>query len=130
MENLPYIIHTNRELGLMLRGMKPLAFFMEDYSRTPDSLLRYFRMFDRHVALGRFIKHEHPVPNALDWKVYYILYALPGEEWRIQRMIDLRERPEPWSDEREREFGMLLGYEDWMNDVWLSRYQTKRAEDA
>ena len=130
MKSLPYTVHTNMELGLMLRGLKPLAFFMEDYSRTPERLLRYFRMFDRHVASGRFVKREHPVANAARWNVHYILYALPSEEWRIESMIELRERPGPWSADRERAFGQLLGYEEWMNDVWLARYPVGQASDA
>lgn len=130
MRDLPYTVHTNIELGLMLRGLKPLALFVEDYSRTPDCLLRYFRMFDRHVASGRFVKREHPVGNAGNRNIQYLLYMLSGEEWRANRMIELRERPGPWSAYREREFGQLLGYEDWMNDVWLDRYPVKDQDGA
>lgn len=47
---LPYLDHTNRELGLMLRGTKPLAYFMDIVGHEPDICIRYWRMFDRHVA--------------------------------------------------------------------------------
>jgi threonine aldolase len=30
--------------------------------------------------------------------------------------------PGAWSSERERRYGTLLGYEDWQNDIWLSRH--------
>ncbi len=130
MKSLPYIVHTNMELGLMLRGQKPLACFVEDYSRSPDCVIRYLRMFDRHVEAGRLVKHEKPLPNALDMDVRYILYSLPGEEWRIDKMLELRNRPGPWTADREREFGTLLGYEEWMNDIWLERYPVRIQDNA
>ncbi len=123
MKSLPYLIHTNLELGLMLRGAKPLALFAEEYERTPECLLRYLRMFDRHVDAGRFVRREHPVATG-SHRFRYIFYALPAEEWRIERMIHLKELPGAWTSEREREEGQLLGYEDWMNDHWLDRYST------
>jgi hypothetical protein len=43
--SLPYVIHTNRELGLMLKGIKPLAKFVDGEGRFPDVMLRYFQMF-------------------------------------------------------------------------------------
>ena len=42
----------------MLRAIKPLAYFMEFVGREPDCLVRYLRLFDRHVAAGRLIKRE------------------------------------------------------------------------
>ena len=53
LRQLPYLVHTNRELGLMLRGIKPLAYFMDIIGQEPDICIRYWRMFDRHVAVGR-----------------------------------------------------------------------------
>jgi hypothetical protein len=47
LRQLPYLLHTNRELGLMLRGIKPLAYFADVAGREPDYLARYWRMFDR-----------------------------------------------------------------------------------
>jgi hypothetical protein len=52
LRQLPYLVHTNRELGLMLRGIKPLSYFMEAVGYEPDLCIRYWRMFDRHVAAG------------------------------------------------------------------------------
>ncbi|MBN3559478.1 hypothetical protein JYA60_14710 [Sphingomonas yabuuchiae] len=101
----------------MLRGLKPLAMFVSEYERTPECLTRYFRMFDRHVESGRFVKREHAVA-AETYRFSYVLYALPAEAWRIDRMIRLKELPGQWGSDREREEGHLLGYEDWMNDVW------------
>lgn len=129
MKRLPYVVHTNLELGLMLRGTKPLAMLVEEYERTPDCLRRYLRMFDRHAESGRFVKGEHPVAASGN-RFRYIFYALPKEAWRIERMIRLKELPGAWSAEREREEGHLLGYESWMSDIWIDRHAMKTPSDA
>ena len=124
LRSLPYLVHTNRELGLMLRGIKPLAMFGFIEGNEVNCVLRYLRMFDRHVAAGRFTRHEHTSTlHQLDNRLYrQIFYTLPAEEWRVDAMLNLLAAPGPWSNERERRFGTLLGYEDWQNDFWLSRY--------
>ena len=45
-------------------------------------------------------------------------------------MIRLKELPGPWSAEREREEGHLLGYEGWMSDIWIDRHAMKTPNDA
>ena len=120
-EHLPYRIHTNRELGLMLTGMKPLAMFVDGKDRYPDVVLRYLRLFDRHVAAGRFVRRDHLCSSPVDTYITHrILFALPSEAWRIDAMIDLKSSS-IWSDEHERREGELLGYEPWMNDYWIAR---------
>jgi hypothetical protein len=121
LRSLPYLLHTNRELGLMLRGTKPLAFFSYIDGNEVDCVLRYMRMFDRHVAAGRFGKREQISPvNGLLYR--QVFYTLPNEGWRVDAMLELLALPGAWSNERERRYGALLGYEDWQNDVWLSRH--------
>ena len=56
---LGYAIHTNRELGFMLGGSKPLAVFSDAYGQFPDVVLRYLRIFDRYVARGAFVKRDY-----------------------------------------------------------------------
>ena len=120
---LPYRLHTNCELGMMLRGEKPLAVFCDGYGFFPDAVVRYLRMFDRHVTTGRFVKREYVVPdlsrgpNLLGW--HTLLYALPEEEWRIDAMIALR-LSEAWSNAQEREEGRLLGYAEWQCDAYMA----------
>ena len=115
---LPYKLHTNRELGLMLAGQKPLAMFVEAESRFPDVLLSYFRLFDRHVASGQLVRRDHfSRPNS-QYVLHRVLFALPAEVWRIDAMIELKEF-QKWSREQEQREGELLGYETWMNDHWL-----------
>ena len=117
--NLPYLVHTNRELGLMLAGRKPLAVFVDGRDRFPEVVRRYLRLFDRHVALGAITRSDH-FSMAAWGECHHILFTLPGEEWRVQAMLDLILSNEPWTSAHERPQGELLGYDDWMNDHWLT----------
>jgi hypothetical protein len=123
LRNLPYLVHTNRELGLMLRGLKPLAYFAEARGYEQDCCIRYWRMFDRHLATGRLVKCEfvEPAPQRPEIQIRSIFYVLPGEEWRVEAMRSLLRQSGGWSSEKERRFGELLGYEHWQNDYWLSQ---------
>ncbi len=119
---MPYQIHTNRELGLMLKGVKPLAVFGDAYDQLSDVLGRYLRLFDRQVSQGRFVGREYVElgRNGDRRHVHVFLYALPSEEWRIDAMIQLRLGEPVWSAAHERREGQLLGYEDWQNDLWIA----------
>ncbi|QOZ42198.1 hypothetical protein XH89_00980 [Bradyrhizobium sp. CCBAU 53340] len=123
----PYLVHTNRELGLMLRGAKPLAYFMDIIGREPDVCLRYWRMFDRHVDLGRLIRREvfEPCPGLPQLKYRRLFYALPGHEWRIDAMLALLNELEAWSEDHERRSCELLGYEGWQIDYWLAHRRSR-----
>lgn len=126
LRRLPYLVHTNRELGLMPRGTKPLAYFLEVVGRGPDICIRYWRMFDRHVAAGRLKKREvFEVFTKLEHR--RLFYALPGHEWRIDAMLALLNELESWTDDRERRFSELLGYESWQIDHWLTYRHARRA---
>jgi hypothetical protein len=122
LRQLPYLVHTNRELGLMLRGTKPLAYFMDVVGHEPDICIRYWRMFDRHVAVGRLLRCEviEACPELPPLKCRRLFYALPGHEWRVDAMLTLLNEPGSWCDARERRFGELLGYEGWQIDYWLT----------
>jgi hypothetical protein len=124
LRSLPYQVHTNRELRLMLAGKKPLAVFADGQGCFPDNLVRYLRHFDRHVQSGRLVRRDHITPPSGDrtFAVHTILFSLPGEEWRIDEMIKLRLGSDTWSAAHERREGELLGYEDWMNDIWAARH--------
>jgi hypothetical protein len=126
LRQLPYLGHNNRELGLMLRGTKPLAYFLNVVASEFDINIRYWRMFDRHVAAGRFIKREvFDVFANLEHR--RLFYALPGHEWRIDAMLTLTNELEAWSDDHERRFSELLGYESWQIDYWLRYRRARRA---
>jgi hypothetical protein len=123
---LPYLSHSGRELGLMLRGTKPLTYFLNVVASEFDFNIRYWRMFDRHVAAGRLIKREvFEVISGLEHR--RLFYALPGHEWRIDAMLTLINELAAWSDGHERRFSELLGYESWQIDHWLRYCRARRA---
>jgi len=127
-DSLGYEVHTNRELGLMLRGKKPLAVFADFEGFFPTCVLRYLRMFDRHVLAGRFIKWAHREYREIRGarqELVTILYAQPSEEWRIDEMLNLRRHFADWTNELERREGELLGYTDEQNENWLIRHTVK-----
>nr|WP_206364671.1 hypothetical protein [Sphingomonas populi] len=111
----------------MLKGIKPLAIFADVYENFPDVVVRYLRCFDRCVLAGRLTKRDFVIPLAIPNRpevrgIHRIYYTLPGEEWRVDEMMALMQRAGGWSPAREREFGSLLGYTDWQNDVWAQRF--------
>ena len=77
---LGYAIHTNRELGFMLRGSKPLAVFCDAYGHFPDTVLRYLRIFDRHVARGTFLRRDY-----VDYAQLQKIYGKPRAEVESHR---------------------------------------------
>jgi hypothetical protein len=101
----------------MLAGTKPLSMFVEPVD--PD--FEYFpeEKFDRLVSEGRLAKHvsfetvRHP--DGPHTQVRRVLYALPGEEWRINTMLFVHELyfslTPGWRPDLERLIGLLLGYE-------------------
>ena len=121
-QSLGYALHTNRELGLMLGGAKPLAVFSQIDGDFPGPVRRYLRMFDRHVRAGTLVRRDHrEVLQSDGAHLHVVLFARPEEAWRIDAMIDLRRHLGAWTPEHERAEGRLLGYEDWQNDLWISR---------
>jgi hypothetical protein len=108
----------------MLRGTKPLAYFLNVVARESDINIRYWRMFDRHVAAGRLIRRE--VIEAFAHLPHRrLFYALPGHEWRIDAMLTLLDELEAWSEDHERRFCELLGYEGWQIDYWLTHRRSR-----
>lgn len=124
---LPYLVHTNRELAMMLAGTKPLAAFMEEYPSDPDCDVIPERLFEPYVTAGRFIKREAIISSARyaeagsNEKYRRVLYAVPGEQWRIDAYLLLHEIGDRngWNEGFERMEGSLLGYEQWQNDVYI-----------
>jgi hypothetical protein len=124
---LPYKVHTNRELELMLTGIKPMAAFSEGLGGEAfhEELIAPFR--DHPVA-------RHFIYRTLCWSdrnpkhrsiITYI--ARPGEEWRIDAHItmSMAAHYSGWNDGFERLEGFLLGYEAWQNEAFL-RWQASR----
>jgi hypothetical protein len=139
MDELPYKIHTNRELDLMLNGRKPLAAFVEDYPRETAYEVIPESKFEPYVLSGRFVKREKiyrslastdPRRDEARRSIRRVLYAQTAEAWRIDAYLLLHETAElsGWNEGFERMEGTLLGYEQWQNDAYLKmvRARTKK----
>jgi hypothetical protein len=124
-DELPYKIHTNRELYLMLKGAKPLAAFVDQYPSNPECEVIPERLFEPYVRSGRFLKHEHIYSESSakgkELKFRRVLYALPEEQWRIPAYLLVWKTAGKigWNEAFERMEGSLLGYEDWQNDAHM-----------
>jgi hypothetical protein len=138
-DDRPYRVHTGRELVLMLAGVKPLAAFCDEYPCLHGLYIIPEREFEPHVAAGRLVKREQIEPPAATAPVVKgqrigtrrVLYALPGEQWRIDAYLLLWKTAQKsgWNEGFERMEGNLLGYEDWQNDFHIEQQhrQAKRA---
>jgi hypothetical protein len=122
LDDLPYKIHTNRELCMMLDGIKPLAVFSGAHGVEEDDGIpeKYFRPY---VDAGKFIFREIIIPSRKENLpgIRYALYAMPEHQWRIEAyalMLHTAEI-EGWNNALERMEGSLLGYEDWQNDEFM-----------
>lgn len=117
--------HTGRELLLMLEGKKPFAAFVDSLPTTDPEIIPE-RLFDPHVAAGRFIKREaistmHYRDNS-PLKIRRVMYAIVGEEWRISAFLALWKLGEKynWNERFERFEGYLYGYEPEIDD-WFGK---------
>jgi hypothetical protein len=122
-DDLPYKIHTNRELLLMLAGKKPLSVFYSISLSTDISLGAPHDKFEPYIKAGRFVVREYieidQQDNSLSMR--WILYALPAEAWRIDAYILMKKTARlcGWNDGFERFEGSLLGYTDEQNNINL-----------
>jgi hypothetical protein len=129
LDDLPYQIHTNRELYMMLEGTKPFASFVGEYPPNPEIEEIPDRLFDPYVTTGKFIKREfielRPHGRALGLR--RVLYSLPSESWRIDAYIVLLQTASKtgWNESLERMEGSLLGYEEWQNDAYFSALKAR-----
>ena len=88
---VPYDIHTNRELDFMLTRGKPLAHFSDAYPPEPDEEVIPRAAFSPYVANGTFemrafveFRSEPPPPQSPDIRgALHVFYARPHEAWRI-----------------------------------------------
>ncbi|MEK9672632.1 MAG: hypothetical protein VW268_09025 [Rhodospirillaceae bacterium] len=119
--------HEGRELELMLSGRKPLAMFNDDW---PDDLESPEAVFAPCVSDGLFIKVEITVasPSGNGRKLRIYLFALPGEELKLRRIIEIQRgffvENVKTTPELEAEIGRLLGYGEKDIQVFVSRMAT------
>jgi len=130
LRDVPYLIHTGYELPLMLEGRKPLAAFTGE--RGSPWLEEARARFALPVQSGRLVERmvDAAAPGGLyncaaPLIVRRLLYAVAGQQWRIDAYLDLWEgKAHGWSPAMERREGELLGYEDWQNDWWANHKRT------
>lgn len=129
---IPYLIHTNFELPLMLEGRKPLAVFSDGY--PSDWLDEFLDPFEPFVASGQILRRIIDTPM-LDLKprepnldgLRHVFFTVPKQEWRIDAYIkNILNRTRDWDDDLERLQGSLLGYEDWQNDWWIEQRSKRK----
>ncbi len=121
LDELPYEIHTNRELAMMLAEKKPLATFSEYYPSDHLQQTIPESFFDPYVAAGLFEKREEITPGEDCHRIRRVLYAAKAEAWRIDAYLDLMRAAKAtgWNQACERREGLLLGYEEWQNTIYI-----------
>lgn len=122
-DELPYRIHTNRELFLMLKGVKPLSIFVELLPSQQGLNLIPDQYFSSYVNEGLFCRREYWEQGKAGQVARVVYYAKPSEEWRIDAHILLRASAwkSGWSECAERMEGSLLGYAEWENDAYIEQ---------
>lgn len=123
-DDLPYKVHTNRELALMLKGQKPLSVFVGSHPPDPQYDCIPEHLFAPYVEAGLFSASEHIVAHPHRGKMRFVMYAAKNEEWRIQAFVLLQKTiaHSGWSKGFTRLEGSLLGYEDWENDIFIETF--------
>jgi hypothetical protein len=122
-DDLPYQVHTNRELRMMLLGKKPLAVFSHPCGSESSAQEIPERLFDPYVSSGRFVKREVIEPSSSNGSAAArtVFFATPSDAWRIDAYLALMGSAQVvgWSEELERQQGRLLGYTERENDAYL-----------
>jgi hypothetical protein len=120
--------HTGRELVLMLAGKKPLAVFCAEAGALPWEELIPEEAFAPYVQSGFLLRRDLDISSTTSAgtsvALRYVLYALPGEEARLQVMLTLKRALHSgcgWNESCERVEGTLLGYSDDENDAHCAR---------
>ena len=131
LDELPYQLHTSRELALMLAGEKPLSVFAGAHPPYSEVEEIPERLFDPYVSARRFVKAEYlePAQAGASQMIRRVFYALPDEVWRIKAYVLLlaTAKKSGWSEGFERMEGSLLGYTDQQNDAYIEFMRARSA---
>ena len=120
----------------MLAKQKPLAIFSEELSFLPNEEFIPEVKFSQYVESGLFVRRESiiagPYSEKLgrETKFKNVLFALKGEEWRINVMLLLKEqlfKTGAWNETCERIECYLLGYTNEEADAWCKKAFPKQA---
>lgn len=108
----------------MLAGEKPVAMFSDV---VPSSFDLPEQDFAPYVANGKLITRAivMTASRSGNHDMRFLFYALPDEQWRIERLIEIHraihKHDEPSTHELEKEIGQLLGYKDQDIQIYLDR---------
>ena len=111
--------HDGRELALMKAGKKPLSMFVVE----PGVDIFPEAEFDALVSACALTKRVQD-----EGEFRRVLYALPGEEWRIEAMLlvtSVYSGRSGWSPDLERVTGALLGYERGDVEAFIKKISEK-----
>ena len=132
-KDYPYIIHTNQELELMLKGVKPLAVFcvdnkIDDIDAFTKQEAQSNQDFESYVKNGQL--HEDHIRIFCDsaYIFDYYAYTLPNEKWRSTAyfvLMSMLHKENRWCDNMEYLSGTLLGYTQEQNNYHLTRTRIK-----
>jgi hypothetical protein len=124
--DVPYDVHTTRELEFMLTRGKPLAHFSEPYPPEPDEEFIPQAAFAPYVADGTFelrafVTLEPRADRPEIRGAIHVFYARPAEAWRVDAYIAMMNAAarSGWSEGFERLEGFLLGYTDAQTDAHI-----------
>jgi len=135
LRTVPYLVHTNFELFLLINGTKQFARELELY---PPHQHFQEELFDRFVSEGLLHKEVFvvPFPEPITLKggrIYEgereVCYTRKKQEWRIPawRLIRAAFQKSRWNDDFERLEGILFGYEEWQMDWWIAHIRENRS---
>ena len=128
---VPYLVHTNYELLLLLDGTKKFARMGGEY---PPQQHENEESFTSYVARGLLhkeveIRPFHAPITTADGRnfegIRHVYYVLKGEKWRIEawKMLAIASQKTGWNETYERLEGMLFGYQEWQIDWWISHWR-------
>lgn len=134
LREVPYLVHTNYELPLLLEGRKPFARMYDTYPpdrhHGEDRFDRYVaaRMLHKEVSLQPFDTPHQLKDGSVIEGHREVCYTRKGEEWRIQawKLISAGSKKSGWNETFERLAGMLYGYEEWQVEWWIAHLRKLR----
>jgi hypothetical protein len=138
LREVPYLVHTNYELPLMLEGRKQFARMCESYPpfchHEEDCFDRYVRegLLHKEVSFEPFDSPQQLKDGGVIEGHREVYYTRKGEEWRIQawKLISAASRKSGWNESFERLEGMLYGYEEWQMDWWITHLRERMVFSA
>ena len=126
--------HNGRELELMLSGEKPFAIFSEWFrADEPSTIAASFSEAVRKDLIVEKVIEERwtagkEFQGVLRQGARQFLYALRGQEWRIEAYLHLTEAHKlgPWNEQLEAILCRLLGYTEEETRAWIAHNKELR----